>query len=228
MMQEATPGGGIQTLRPLCRRKENSLPTGRMRLRSTEARAPPGQIPGGSRTSQCPCEGRASPPSAVPPARRGSGSGGGGEPGVGAARGEQFADHWSYLRTGHFASQNPPPWRYRHYHRILGETGLLGYEESLSMAAPAQRTPVPGPSPDWNVAGRVTQACRPYAATEGREDVSWLASRESTEVSWRVLQAGEGGGDGLRPAGPVIPAGPLRLFRRLLSQSHSEMSLVKP
>lgn len=96
------------------------------------------------------------------------------------------------------------------------------------MAAPAQRTPVPGPSPDWNVAGRVTQACRPYAATEGREDVSWLASRESTEVSWRVLQAGEGGGDGLRPAGPVIPAGPLRLFRRLLSQSHSEMSLAKP
>lgn len=61
------------------------------------------------------------------------------------------------------------------------------------MAAPAQRTPVPGPSPDWNVAGRVTQACRPYAATEGREDVSWLASRESTEVSWRVLQAGDGG-----------------------------------
>nr|KAF6439942.1 calcium voltage-gated channel auxiliary subunit gamma 3 [Rousettus aegyptiacus] len=124
LMQEATPSRGIQTLRPLCRRKENSLPTGRMRLRSTEAQAPP----------------------------------------------------------GHFASQNPPPWRYRHYHRILGETGLLGYEESLSMAAPAQRTPVPGPSHDWNVAGRVTQACRPYAATEGREDVSWLASRESTET----------------------------------------------
>lgn len=51
-----------------------------------------------------------------------------GELPVGAA-GEGFPDHWFFLRTGHFASWNPRPWRPQHCRGILGETGRRGCKQ---------------------------------------------------------------------------------------------------
>ena len=59
------------------------------------------------------------------------------------------------------------------------------------MPAPAQQIPIQRLSSNCNIKGSFIQSCYSYTAMEIRKDISWLASHESTDVSWRVLEVEE-------------------------------------
>lgn len=85
------------------------------------------------------------------------------------------------------------------------------------MSAPAQRIAMQRPSPACNAAGSCTRSRYSRTAAEVRKDGSGMASREPTDVSWRVLGGGGSGMDLSRPSRSFLRAFPFAFFRCFLS-----------
>lgn len=107
------------------------------------------------------------------------------------------ADEASSLASRWVPGAGSKPWR-RPEILLLSDSGTErrasqapSGEQRGPMPAPAQRIPIQRPDPDRNFTGRSIRPLSSCTATERRKDVSWLASHESTEVSWRVLRVGE-------------------------------------
>lgn len=107
------------------------------------------------------------------------------------------ADEASSLASRWVPGAGSKPWR-RPEILLLSDSGTerrasqaTSGEQRGLMPAPAQRIPIQRPDPDRNFTGRSIRPLSSCTATERRKDVSWLASHESTEVSWRVLRVGE-------------------------------------
>nr|KAF6431695.1 hypothetical protein HJG63_008188 [Rousettus aegyptiacus] len=114
--------------------------------------------------------------------------------GWGAARGKEFPNYRSYLFRGCLFCRTSDLGVISTVIGFLNrETGhkAVSRKQHLLMPAPAQQIPTKRLSPDCNITGSFIQSCYSYTATEIRKNISWLASHESTDVSWRALEVVE-------------------------------------
>lgn len=100
------------------------------------------------------------------------------------------ARHSTYKIETHILFVNELRYRCGILWETDSDTETISRKQRLVMAAPAQWILIQRLSPNCNIISSFIQSS--YTATDIRKKIDWLASYEKTDVSWRILEVGEG------------------------------------